>query len=233
MKLTRVVMPNDPNTKYQSDLEFFNYHEFLAHDYEAPKRSGPVVVNHFPNPHVPKELLLYSSTRVIRIPRIFDSNPLSYSVPQFSTYTPGAEPAAIVATGVYDFDPVGKLDDTVFGVTSVTPLVPSYLSSEELREIVNTVNEFLEKAFSASWAENIIDILSATLYSKLFPTQCQRVLKVLDEYLGDVNARLAKVHPDLRVFSPAECAFLTLDIQIPKPTSLKESAELSLDVTLA
>lgn len=235
MRLNSTNEMNDPNTKYTTELllAFFNYQEYLVTDYTpceltlislaTKSKSDPaLVVNHFPNPYVVVDSELWRSTRIVRVPRAFDTSPYLYMVPQFSVYTPGKEPAAISS----DTDvAVGEYDGSVYGTTSATPLVPSLLSLSELLDIVEKVNAFcMEAAYpgKSSAIDNVLDFFSATLYSRVFSlvreTHFKRSVQKLEKYVEQLNSGfLASRSPNLRLISPVKSAFLSLDFQIPRP----------------
>lgn len=228
-------------------LSFFNYHEFLLNEYnicenkeltketerstETPGnhlkiQDSAIVINHFPNPYVPRDSDEYKTTRIVRIPRQFDSGPNADFVPQFSIFTPGNEPAAIIAEDLPRFSAVGEFQGDFFGKTSATPLVPNWVSHTELKEIVTTINAMLKVALSPgqaeTWLDNVLDFFTATLYSRLFTnnvrdTFYKRKIAEVESYVETVNKMLGKRNPRLRLISPVESAFLSLDFQIPKP----------------
>lgn len=247
---------NDPSTKYanatQEPLTYFNYHEYLTDKYtpahnptktkhrlddassissHQSKQKVSLVINHFPNPYTTKGSALYHTTRIVRIPRIFDTVEHLYMVPQFSTWAPGAEPAAIHYGKENGFVSLASYDGTVFGPTSVTPLVPGYLSANELREIVDRLNEFLLQAMSPNKTttfENIVEFFTGTLYSRIFAgkagaTHLKKGIARMEEYVEQLNRNfLSKRHELLRLISPVDSAFLSLDFQIPKPPATTE-----------
>lgn len=224
---------NDPSTKYvqPEPLAFFNYHEFLVSDYAHCESSlissdfhdTSIVVNHFPNPYALRGSEHYENTRIIRIPRAFDLSENLYMVPQFSVITPGQELAAISSNGP-GADFCGEFDGCVFGTTSSTVLVPGLLGSDELRQIVEKINSILKRAttLKVTWMDNVLDFFSATLYSRVYcslirETHYKRTMAELEEYVEEVNVGLGKRCAELKLISPVESAFLSLDFQIPKP----------------
>ncbi|QRG38147.1 hypothetical protein FDK38_002542 [Candidozyma auris] len=231
---------NDPNNKYNDKQApaFFNYHEFLVppeavsastlvsqvspSEKEQPHELS-LVVNHFPNVYAPIESTLYKDTRIVRIPRAYHEKDYSYMIPQFSLYTPGEEPAAVLGEPT-----LGSFDWQVFSTVSKTPLVPSLLSASEVEDIVKRVNAFLADAFSLNskwtWVDNMVDFFTGTLYSRVWgwlvsEPFTKRQVQKLDEYVEHVNETfLSKRHPLLRLIAPRESGFLSLDFQIPKPS---------------
>lgn len=233
---------NDPMTKYASkappeDLVFFNYHEFLVADYATlPSQDSQeninqnesalpsLVINHFPNPYAPQDSNLYDRTRIVRIPRIFDTCDELYIIPQFSTFLPGKEPAAMLSASVECYKDAGIYTDRKFGTTSFTPLVPRWLSAEELLEIVETVNKHVYTACSSSdltsVLESLLDILTGSLFTVIlsvlgFKSAPQRKMLALEQFVTEKNLYLALKHPDLKLIPLAESAMLSLDFQIP------------------
>ncbi|KAM9912349.1 hypothetical protein OXX69_002652 [Metschnikowia pulcherrima] len=235
---------NNPLTKYANlnapkDLVFFNYHEYLVADYEpfqsalddsqgghnnASRQDRPaLVINHFPNPYTAHESAVFWRTRIVRVPRIFDSCQESYMVPRFSTYVPGHEPAALTSD-LREFQPAGIHENYVFGTTSLTPLVPQWVSEEEYVRIVTDINTLLFEAMSPEnkmgWLDNALDYLSGTLYTTLFtrylrPSFLKRGLHKVDEYVVELNAKLREKHHDLKLIPLLKSAMLSLDFQIP------------------
>lgn len=250
---------NDPSTDNSQSprqlLSFFNYHEYLTdyyvstNDMKSAHQDGStmaapdnthhdvsLVINHFPNPYTTVHSALYHSTRIVRIPRSFVTHENLYIVPQFSTYVPGEEPAAITASGKA-FESIGMFDGTTFGVTSATPLVPMYLSSEELGEIIVNINKLSAAASlpsSISTLENVLDLFTGTLYSRVFGgrengTHAKRKIAELETYVETLNRDfLQKRHGLLCLISPVKSAFLSLDFQIPKPMGSELSPKNSL-----
>lgn len=180
------------------------------------------MVNHFPNVHVPTGSELYETTRIVRIPRTYHTTDYSYMVPQFSVYTPGEEPAAVLGEPT-----LGEFDGNVFGTTSKPPLVPLLLSAKELEEIVRTVNGMLEEAFSMdskwTWMDNVLEFLSGTVYSRVWgrffrELFTKRKMEEVDMYIEKVNGEfLGRRDGLLRVVPLGESGLMSLDVQIPKP----------------
>ncbi|SGZ54905.1 CIC11C00000001727 [Sungouiella intermedia] len=247
---TKYSQPSSAPEMEPLPLSYFNYHEYLVQRY-APTKDSPdsqasphsqqsdqnsslstnvapqtaLVVNHFPNPYTPRHSDLYKKTRVVRIPRQYDSVEFLYMVPQYSTFVPGDEPAAIKGER-NEFVTCGKYDSSIFGATSATPLVPNWISEEEFVEIVKDVNSRLEEAWSPqqtlTWLDNVMDFLTATLYLRLFTTNVRdtflkRKMEDLERYVGEVNQRLKQRNEKLALISPVKSAFLSLDFQIPTP----------------
>lgn len=234
-------------------LFFFNYHEFLLNGYspcgngevaketEIPTETtgnhlqiqdSAIVVNHFPNPYASRDSEEYKTTRIVRIPRQFDAGPNADFVPQFSTFTPGNEPAAIKSEDMPKFSVAGEFQGELFGKTSATPLVPKWVGHAELNEIVTTINAMLKSALSPNqvetWLDNVLDFFSATLYSRVFTnnvrnTFYKRKIAEVEKYVENVNEMLGKRNGKLKMISPVESAFLSLDFQIPKPERVSES----------
>lgn len=246
---------NDPLTKYAGlntakDLVFFNYHEYLVSEYTPitsptndqsaikdgyvntnTNNSPSLVINHFPNPYTARDGDLFWKTRIIRIPRIYDQTEELYMVPQFSTHIPGHEPAALSKENIVEFQEAGIYRGYSYGITSHTPLVPQWLSEDEYRDIVKTINTLLYEATtpqnSATWLDSALDFFTGTLYTTFFSkfirdSKFVRDLKKVEAYVEEVNARLRQKHEDLQIISLLKSAMLSLDIQIPmKPTDIE------------
>lgn len=236
-------------------LLFFNYHEFLINNYykpapcnesglsSAPTKKTPVspefhekalVVSHYPNTYVSKDSSTYRNTRIVRIPRAYENVPAAYGIPQFSVYTPGAEPASLTEGGDGAFSPLGEYDNAVFGPTSVPPLIPHQMSAAQLEEAVKRVNSYLMQALdpynAVNVAENVLDVVSGTLYSKVVnglgaKRRSHRILMELEEYIKGINAEMDKRGVEARFMSPRRAGYLSLDIQIPMTRRDEEAGE--------
>lgn len=228
---------NSPLTKYApKELVFFNYHEYLVEDYEPV--SGPcardhaarspeppaLVINHFPNPYITRDSELFSKTRIVRIPRIFDTCDDLYLVPQFSPYYPGKEPGAIVSASETLLE--GRYMGQYFGFESRSPLL-QWLKEVELSDIISTINKLLLDAYSPEnklgALENALDFFTATLYSGLYlnlvhMSRQERLVAEVDKYIDLVNREvLSKKHHLLMLVPVTTSAMLSLDFQIPAP----------------
>lgn len=223
-----------PEIPVPSPLEFFNYHEFLVSDYipvqlSVQNKGTSIDVCHFPNNYVPRYSKTFESTRIVRIPRVFDTVDLPDLIPQFSTYRPGNEPAAI-SNGDQAFVCTGKYEDNYFGVTSVTPLVPDLLSADELLETVTKINEFLQLAFNpyslASLFDGILFAISGGLLDQLYRTYSKRKLLELEHFVEhEINDNLWK-HKSIKMISPRRSAYLSVRIQsdiLPVSTRIQRS----------
>lgn len=222
------IVNNAPSDSQKEPLLFFNYHEFLTDKYsvhpscEHRDKTKSIVVNHFPNNHVSIGSTSYISTRVVRIPRIFDTVYLSDIIPQFSTYVPGTEPAAIKEEYSRPFHAVGFYDDNYFGETSITPLVPDYLTELEFHTIVTKVNEYLHLAFDPyniwNLLDSLLDLFSANLYNQLctrfiITTYSKRKLQQLEQYISnEVNLEMLRNRPNIKVLSPRRSGYLSVCI---------------------
>ena len=226
------VIPHPLNNEEKDGaLSYFNYHEFLSADYQfledsrmrkedtSSTKEANIVINHFPNNHVPFDSLAYHDTRVVRIPRIFDTIRYSHIVPQFSLYVPGREPAALELQNS-SFLPIGRFDNNVFGSSSMTPLVPNYMSEQEFVDIVRTVNQYLYDAFNpfSLWniCDNLLDFLTANLYNQVFhnlltETHSKRKLMALERYIEKLNDEvLIERDSCLKILSPRRSAYLSV-----------------------
>lgn len=189
-------------------------------DEEHSKAPPNLVINHFPNPYVRHGGEVYQRTRIVRIPRAFDTIPYSEETPQFSLFTPGKEPAAF--TDAMDNTVYGSRDNYVFGTTSMTQLVPQWLAQLELQDIVSDINALLLKAYPPfSWTTGLRSLVD--IFTFLFLTRVLRTLSVgisntmeeVDSYIENINDKLSKRHQDLRMISLKDSGLLSLDFQIP------------------
>lgn len=232
---------NTPDTKYKKyddksaskedgPLLFFNYHEFTVDDYNRMKYESEtdgkaLVVTHFPNNDTTRWSDEYANTRIVRVPRIFNTSDESDIIPQFSSYILGNEPAAFTEKGKAPdtkFSPIGVYEGEMFGSLSRTPLVPGLISEECFLEIITNVNRYLKDAFNPysfwNFKDNVLDMFSGTLYSKVFCTfiresHCKRKLDDLERYVSqEVNLKLLKNAPDVKVMSPRRTGYLSVCI---------------------
>ncbi|CCK67837.1 Shr5p KNAG_0A01480 [Huiozyma naganishii CBS 8797] len=221
-----------------SEPLFFNYHEFVETFYgnlDTPNgrcehsESQSITITHFPNPYCAIDSLEFQTTRVVRIPRRFETT-LEY--PCFSTMLPGNEPAAIVdATDGKEFVPHGVYDDgQLFGYSSVSPL-SLYFTQEEFEVIVTQVNRYIAKSFRASSPYNVFDIavgiLTLGLWSLLSHWhELQPVsLKKLDRYILHLNSSTKFSSQGISIINPKRSGFLSLDFQVPRPRLAKPQVE--------
>lgn len=227
---------NNPQSKYaqsanvpvadeppQQELLFFNYHEYLVADYKSSltRTSGTsetsLVINHFPNVYAAPDSATYHNTRIVRIPRIYDTLKHPDLIPQFSVYVPGTEPAAITSQGL-SFDPVGTFSGARFGTTSATPLVPTVVGTEQFITIVNTVNHYIYDALDPfnfyNFLENVLEFLSAGAYSRIYNkfvsvSYSKNKLHQLEEYVEEVNSTILK-HTLCKIISPRKSGYLSV-----------------------
>jgi hypothetical protein len=160
----------------------------------------------------------------LRVPRCYTSSSLSDFIPQFSSFVPGTEPAALSINDVTSFTVAGSFDDNVFGNTSLSPLVPAILSPDQFKDIVNSVNEHLYRAFNPYnyqvVIENSLQVLTGGLFSSLWnryitESYSKRVLIQLENHIDSLNVTLAA--KDVKIISPRLSGYLSLDLQILKP----------------
>lgn len=225
---------NDPNSKYecQNDtlkessvkppLQFFNPHEFMVTNENPilPKENeAKLVINHFPNIYEPRDSLAYATTRIIRIPRIYSTVRDSDFIPQFLTYVPGSEPAAISNEDITVFEAKGRYDDAEFGYTSLTPLVPGLISETEFETIVKTINQHLYDSLNPYnghlFIENVLEFLTGGVYSKvinkyLFTGYSKRRLQDLEAYIEHLNTEVFKGRDGLKIINPRLSGFLSV-----------------------
>lgn len=226
-------------TDVSEPLQFFNYHEYLA-DPEAPLNIK-LVVNHFPDfdhDFESKKKALFESSgapggvcRIVRIPRVYHTIQDSDIIPQFSPAVPGTEDAALTDNNK-NLTPRGDFDGSVFGVTSVTPLVPGLLLELEFIDIVTKINGFLFAALNPfAWenvVDSILDIATFTVYSKLRKNRHERrKLQELEDYVTTTNEYLKTLNPHLALISPRRCGYLSVSNTIALQPSATNPARLS------
>ncbi|CAK7896825.1 ras modification protein ERF4 [[Candida] anglica] len=229
------VQANDSREPEESEepLQFFNYHEFLIPNYEKLTSSNTptnndksLLASHFPNNHSTVTSSTYKDTRIVRVPRVYETLHMSDLIPQFSTYVLGKEPAALTLATVEakTYSMGGSFDDNYFGETSLTPLIPDLISEQKYIEIVERINLYLLNAFNPyniyNAIEGLLDIMTGTLYSRIFnnyvrESHCKRNLMELESYVNNTNMQLEP--QGIKIISPRRSGYLSLDIQIPRP----------------
>lgn len=212
---------NEESVGHSEPIVFFNYHEYLITDYKL-KEGLSLIGNHFPNNYVSNESEIYHRTRIIRIPRVYESNKYSDIIPQFSSYCPGDEPAALKSDQIQSYTPAGEFENNHFGSTSATPLSPRLISKEDFEEIINMVNKLLFEAFNphsiSNFFDNSLDLLTGGMYSKIFckliiENYSKRKLYELEKYIdNDINPKLMQINPLFKVISPRDNGYLSVSI---------------------
>lgn len=151
----------------------YNYHEYFVHPEEYASQMSylqnpnfldkqgncikkleipekPVLVCHFPNSYVDPTSIKFRQTRIVRIPREYQT--YGDLVPQFSVYYPGNEPGALHSLNWELRQSKGKtpknglLEERSWMTPAYHPL-ELYISPSELDYIVKTVNSILKEAF--------------------------------------------------------------------------------------
>lgn len=211
---------------------FFNYHEFSVHEYQlldsplVSSHETPLIITHFPNIYHPLNSI--HSTRIVRIPRTF-----SKQYPQFSNILPGNETGAISDSNL-EFLPIGMFNKELFGTSSISPL-SNYLSEEEFTTLMDTINSFLFESFEFNWwnlFDYLIDLLTFWFLFDIIKSRDKKVsifnlintlntnrykcLDKLESFIQDQNDTLK--NRSIRIISPRRSGYLSLDIEIPRPT---------------
>lgn len=128
------------------------------------------MINHFPNYFADRSSTKFYKTRIVRIPRCYDTVAYSDLIPQFSTVYPGKEKGAIkldeggnITTGLHD--------RAVFGTTSEIVGFENILPEEELLDIITRINQILYDAFYpfniATLMENIMEALTGGTFIQI------------------------------------------------------------------
>lgn len=184
---------NDDNLTAEK-LLFFNYHEYSVKNYRKVDcgyediHTQALIVTHFPNPYATKDSVLFQTTRIVRIPRTFES--IGTSIPQFSNRLPGTESAAIIDDdGPGMFTVKGEYKDQLFGTSSFSPL-SLYLSEDEFRGLVDSVNERLRDVYNFWTLSNVtlffLDLLCLWLVSECIDSLSKRVRDYLLMFYGHI-----------------------------------------------
>lgn len=213
----------------RDELLFFNYNEYSVKRYESlsnrayKKHTYPLIITHFPNPYVDPLSKEYRSTRIVRVPRVYDSvKGLRY--PQFSRVMPGFESAALIdpseptkdLSKISKFVPRGLYKNHVFGYLSVSPL-SNHLEVSHFQDIVDRVNEYLRQAYDPLSAGNIVygtlNFLSIWLLDEVVRNRSKRILAELQSYIEELNNGLLKQRR-LRLISPQASGFVSVSITV-------------------
>lgn len=220
--------PQLPAAQQDSAIKFYNYHEYFLrtpgeqdeqlgyHLPELDDQQQPVLLTHFQNPYIPvsSSSANKATTRIVRIPREFHSHGDLF--PQFSTVFPGEEAGALVPDHGHNAE--GENSSTAgLALSSVSPL-KLYLSHDELRSIVESVNGYLMQALSPYGAWNIFDFLLNLMFCWLLDlvrdAHSKRRLKELEEYIQYVNRDLQERGKSVRFISPLRSGYLSVCVTI-------------------
>lgn len=183
MNPTNKGTENDRNgDATQERFLFFNYHEYSVKNYKLTNEQHEdiheqsLVITHFPNPYVPKDSLEFKETRVVRIPRTFNSKGALF--PEFSTSLPGNEAAAIFDGDSSSFIIKGEHRGQLFGTSSTSPL-SMLLSDQEFKLIIEHVNMLLKEAYNPWTMTNVIwfllEVLSLRFLGNFVTSPSKRV----------------------------------------------------------
>ncbi|RLV95190.1 Ras modification protein ERF4 [Spathaspora sp. JA1] len=198
------------STAEPTELSFFNYHEFLI-----PQTKHSLVINHFPNNYTTNDSTTFLKTRIIRIPRCYETNELSDLIPQFSMFYPGEEPGAINQEEKQSRIQ-GTYDNNLFGITSTVSLP---ISHEKLQSTVKQVNEFCYRAFNPYGIpillENMADLITGGLFSQVsnsigVKSYTKRVLEELEQFIANVNCKFKSEGIEVVIISPRRSGYLSV-----------------------
>lgn len=200
---------------------FFNYHEFAEtfyvdigsdgqfHEHDEDHR---IYMTHFPNIYVPQDSEELKTTRIVRIPRRFDTTVETLC---FSTCLPGSEPAAFINPQEGQrFVPHGIYDNgQLFGRSSVSPL-SQYFTQSDFEQIMTPINKILSEATATFTWYNIIDLILDVLtlgswhliskYSMADP------LLRLESYVAEVNELPLLKNNKIKIISPRRSGYLSV-----------------------
>lgn len=203
---------------------YFNYHEFAENYYADLDSAGvfsehdedhSIYITHFPNIYVPKDSDEFNTTRIVRIPRRFDT---TLETPYFSTCLPGREPAAytnskqgqqFVAQGLYD-------EGQLFGCSSVSPL-SKYLDQWDFEKIITPVNKILSEAFAIyTWynlVDFVLDIVTLGCWHFISKHVVAHPLQRLELYVQQVNEMPLLKNNKIKIISPRRTGYLSVSIK--------------------
>ncbi|CAI5759982.1 unnamed protein product [Candida verbasci] len=204
---------SDNQQNLNQELIFFNYHEYLI---SLPNKDYSLIINHFPNIYVNQYSTKYIQTRIIRIPRIYDTIKLSDLIPQFSTYYPGMEPGAITTD-------LGKSVELELYqnqyYSKVSKLTCLNLSQFELFEIITKINQYLYIAFNPFnfiiFIESILEVLTGGFFIQVLNLLAiysftKRELLKLEIYISNLNEKFEKQNRRIKFISPRESNYLSV-----------------------
>lgn len=204
---------------------FFNYHEFTESYYADIGTPNELVehseekslcITHFPNVYVSKNSQEFETTRIVRIPRRFES---SVEYPCFSTSLPGLEPAALVNDlDGKNFVPHGIYDNgQLFGYSSVSPL-SQFLTQQEFEDIVSPINELMRKAYKTyTWLnilEFILEIITLGMYHLLCKYIFHNPLLKVEEHVLYINETTTLQKNGIKIISPRRSGYLSVCTRI-------------------
>ena len=201
-------------------LIYFNYNEYVAIGTKGMGNDEEIslVINHFPNIYEDIKSSIYKQTRIIRIPRIYDTLDYPDLIPQFSKFYPGDESSAITSdeyiSGEYD-------DGEIFNESSKIQGLEDIISKEKLEKIVDHVNLMLQLAFNPynKWTllENVLELLTGGLFLQILNligiySYTRRKVQQLEDYIDGINQENLKKNIDYKVISPRVSGYLTVCI---------------------
>lgn len=198
--------------------QFFNYHEFVLTYYRSNENEpdnehdalNGLCVTHFANIYVPKGSRKYEETRIVRIPRRFDT---VVHTPYFSSALPGGEPAAITDNNGFFFVPCGIYNNQWFGKSSVSPL-SNLISQEEWSEVISGINSCLKVAYDASEYRNvttlILDFFTLNLWSSVERRLFKHPLQRLEEHIESLNESELLKTKNIKIISPRKSSYLSV-----------------------
>lgn len=210
---------------------YFNYHEFLESYYadiglpnELVEHSeeNSLCITHFPNVYVSKNSKEFETTRIVRVPRRFES---TVDYPCFSTSLPGLEPAALVNDlDGKNFVPHGIYDNgQLFGYSSVSPL-SQFLTQEEFENLVNPINDLMRRACrSFSWLnilEYVLEIVTLGAYHLLCKYIFHNPLFKVEEHILYINETPTLKKNGIKIISPRRSGYLSVCTQVFSTTLL-------------
>lgn len=206
---------------------FFNYHEYAERyyidllsptQYSEHSEDYGLCITHFPNIYFPKGSKEFSDTRIVRIPRRFDT---TLDCPCFSTYLPGSEPAALINETDQDkFVPHGFYDnDQVFGFSSISPL-NEFLTQSEFEEIVAPINNLLRKGSNTYSLFNIIGLLADALTLGLWDWVLAKYvvrdpMYEVEDYVVKLNQTSMFTERQIKIHSPRTSGYLSVCVAAP------------------
>lgn len=216
-------LPEVQDSNYPQKPVFFNYHEFSETYYidlslpcnqiEHSEAYG-LCITHFPNIYAPMGSKVFEDTRIVRIPRRYETT-LEY--PDFSTCLPGLEPAALIneQEGRTRFVPHGIFDNReLFGYSSVSPL-SDFFTETEFEEIITSINENMCKASRIySWF-NLLTLVADMLTLGLWHWLSARYItpdpmQEVEDHIAKLNELPAFKKRNIKILSPRRSGYLSV-----------------------
>lgn len=202
---------------------FFNYHEYTETYYcnlddlntkKEHTMEEALIITHFPNIYVAPQSVEYEMTRIVRVPRCFDTG---LQCPQFSDKLPGFEAGAV--KDIDTFQIVGFLNGQFFGTSSQSPL-SQFFSVEEFETLVGDINRLITEMYVSNSIRNVINLIMGWitfgLWTILIETKFNKGHE-LSTYINEFNNDIRNKNRQLSIVPFQKNGFLSLDFVVARP----------------